>query len=63
MSEIRTIVMRAIHNADMAKIGKWNKPEPPPENLFDIHEIHRIGNEIVSSIEGLLSDKLIGVEK
>lgn len=59
MSRIRKIVMGNINGYDIAKTGKWDKPEPPPPNTFDLQEIYAIGDMIISELEGLLSDKLI----
>ena len=59
MSIINDIVMKHIKNYDIAKTGKWDKPELPPENTFEIYEIYAIGRGIISEIEGLMVDKML----
>ena len=59
MSIISNIVNKHIREYDIQKTGKWIKPEPPPENTFNLGEIYLIGNAIISEIEGSLSDKIL----
>ncbi len=60
MSRISSIVMTSIAEYINNKRGEWNKPEPPPEETFTTRELYAIGDNIVSEIEGTLSDKFIG---
>ena len=59
MSYIRSLIDRHIHEYDKAKTGKWNKPEPPPENTFTKSEIYLIGRAIADEIEGKVCDDVL----
>lgn len=63
MSIIRDIVNSHITGYNNAKIGKWDKPEPPPEQVFGLNELYIIGEAIIRDIEGKLSDKIIREDK
>ena len=59
MSKISEIVIRHITRYNNVKIRKWDKPEPPPKQMFDIQEIYIIGNAIISELEGMISDNFL----
>lgn len=59
MSYIRETIKKHIAEYNRVKTGKWNKPEPPPKNTFDIGEIYYVGDCIANEIEGKICDNVL----
>ena len=59
MSIIKDIIHKHINDYKLDKVGRWDKPTPPPEPEIDWQDVYIIGRAIGDELEGMLSDKQI----